>query len=64
MGIRAEMHYTITYQEVLPPYIFHHQDIEASSIEEAKKLFYKLHPHKEYADEVIVRIDLNIRKTN
>jgi len=55
------MHYTITYQEVLPPYIFHHQDIEANSIEEAKKLFYKLHPHKEYADEVIVRIDLNVK---
>jgi len=59
-GIRAEMHYTITYQEVLPPYVIHHQNIEANSIEEAKKLFYKLHPYIDYANEVIIRVDLNI----
>ena len=59
-GIRAEMHYTITYQEVLPPYVIHHQNLEASSIEEAKKLFYKLHPYQDYANEVIIRVDLNI----
>ncbi|RZD42939.1 MAG: hypothetical protein CXT73_01925 [Methanobacteriota archaeon] len=54
------MHYTITYQEVLPPYLIHHQNIEANSIEEAKKLFHKLHPYTDYADEVIIRVDLNI----
>ena len=61
MGIRAEMHYTITYQEVLPPYIIHHQDVEASSIDEAKKIFYKSHPYRDYADHYIVRIDLKVK---
>ena len=54
------MHYTITYQTVLPPYLIYHQDIEATSIEEASKKFHEMHPFKEYAEETIIRIDLII----
>ena len=37
------------------------QDIEADSIEEAKKIFYELHPYQDYADQYIVRIDLKVK---
>ena len=55
------MHYSITYQNVLPPYLIYHQDIVATSIEEAKKKFREMHPFNEYADETIIRIDLIIK---
>ena len=55
------MHYTITYQDVLPPYVFHHQNIEADSIQEAKKRFHELHPYREFPNQYIVRIDLKVK---
>ena len=55
------MHYTITYQDVLPPYTYHYQDLKADSIEEAKKIFYKSHPYPHYAHHYIVRIDLKVK---
>ena len=51
------MHYNVVYQKNLPPYVYHYQNIEATSTEEAKRIFHEKHPYKEYSDETVISVN-------
>ena len=55
------MLYSISYQQLLPPWLVLSQDINASSEYEAKQLFKAQHPYQEYAEEIIIKIEKNGR---
>jgi hypothetical protein len=51
------MLYSISYQQVLPPWLVLSQDIDASSENEAKQIFKAQHPYNDYAEEIIIKIE-------
>ncbi len=51
------MHYNVVYQKNLPPYVYQYQNIEATSEDDAKRIFHSKRPYREYSDETVISVN-------